>query len=407
MLTALSVQAQKTSVPISASTTAPDTMVSAEYRPHSAEMIENRLVREGFENVAVAAEDGRWVVTYENRIYRYEIRALEEVMRQVLSQVPGHQSVTFIPQNRGIPLVAVTVATHTEGAQDRAFVAASDISLDVDAYALGSLQKANRSFRKVDLIIHPQFKARFGNLEDAIESQINLAPEITTSLWKGMRLSAQVIIPLQNELSPEGDYVRPGLVTLNQTLRLPESVFVSATAGQFTQNRYGIDAAVKKYFAHGRWAVRANAGYTGYASYRKGDGAHGPLDVLTAFLSVEYYVPRYDLVVGTTYGQFLYEDQGWRVDVLRRFGEVEIGFFALRTALGSNGGFNLTIPLFPHKYTRMGAVRIRTAEAFPLEYRYRGLPRGGIQYDTDNRIHPFLKRLHPVYVSNQLAGFQR
>jgi len=384
-------------------------MVSAEHRPDPAPMIEDGLVREGFENVAVAAQDGRLVVTYENRIYRYEIRALEAVMRQVLPQVPGHQSVTFIPQNRGIPLVAVTVAPHTEGApeEDSAFMAATDISLDVDADALRSLQKTNRSYRKVDLIIHPQFKARFGNLEDTIESQINLAPEITTSLWKGMRLSAQVIIPLQNELSPEGEYVRPGLVTLNQVLRLPASVFVSATAGQFTQNRYGIDAAVKKYFANGRWAVRANAGYTGYASYRKGDWTHGPLNVLTAFLSLEYYLPRYDLVVGTTYGQFLYEDKGWRVEVLRRFGEVEIGFFALRTALGSNGGFNFIIPLFPHKYTPMGAVRIRPAEAFSWEYRYRGIPRGGIQYATDNGIHPFLKRLHPVYINNQLAGFQR
>ena len=258
------------------------------------------------------------------------------------------------------------------------------------------LPRASPSLHKLDIVIHPQFKTQFGNYAEPVESQINLAPEVRTTLWKGMSLAAQLIIPLQNELSEEGDYWRPGLLTINQFLRLPSDTFVSATLGYFTRHRYGMDVAIKKYFfADRRWSVGANVGYTGYASYRKearGTWYYSDVGLLTSFFNVEYLFPRFDLSLSAMYGKFLYEDRGWRFDILRQFGDVDIGFFVFKTETGHNGGFNFCIPI-PQVHLSMGPVRIGPAEEVPWEYCYKGLPRTGIQYEIGSSIDECMERV--------------
>jgi hypothetical protein len=367
-----------------------------------ADNLKDDLIENGFENVSVILADRRAILTYENRMYRDEIRAAKEVMALLAPQVEGKESITLIPQNRKIPLVVITIPA------DEKLASAIDVSLDVDSIwgKIQCTQKANSSSYKFDIVVHPQFKAQFGDHDDPVESQINLAPEIKMTLWKGMSLSAQLIIPLQNELGGDGDYWRPGLLTINQTFRLPRNTFVSATMGYFTQHRYGTDLEIKKYFANGRWLIGANVGYTGYDSYLKGVWYYAGLDVLTAFFNAEYRVAQYDLSLRATYGKFLYGDRGWRFDILRQFGEVEIGFFALKTERGHNGGFNFSIPIFPPKYLPTGPGRISPAKAFPWEYRYKGLPNDGIQYKTGNSIDEFIKRLNPDYIKTQMAEFE-
>ena len=376
-----------------------------------ADRLTDDLIEAGFENVSVILEESRAIVTYENRIYRDEIRAIKEVMALLAPQVEGIERITLIPQNRKILLVAITIpATEyptfvDEGASDEALADVIDVSLDVDGIWRKSqtIPKTNSSFHKFDVVVHPQFNAQFGNYDDSVESQINLMPELRTTLWKGMSLSAQLILPLQNDLGGNGDELRPGRLTINQTLRLPHQTFASATMGYFTRNRYGADLEIKKYFANGRWSLGANLGYTGFAEYQKRVWYYSNLGVLTTLFSAEYRVSRFDLSLRATYEKFLYGDRGWRLDILRQFGEVDIGFFTLKTEKGSDGGFNFSIPIFPPKYLPTRRIRISPAQAFPWEYRYRGLPRGGRRYNTGNRIDAFLKRLNPDYIKNQIA----
>ncbi len=378
------------------------------------ETLTYNLAENGFENVAVISEDGRVIVGYENRIYRYEIRAIKEVMAILSPIVEGNANIILIPENRRIPMVAIIIPAN----QYRSFLSGNisseklastiDVSLEVDSLwqKIKAVPKANTSAYKFDMVVHPQFKAQLGNYDDPVKTQINLAPEINTALWQGMSLSAQLIIPLQNELSEEGDRWRPGLVTINQSFRLPYHTLVSTTLGCFTQHRYGVDLEIRRYFANGRWSVGANIGYTGYASYRKRGWYYSDVDLLTAFFNVEYRFAHLGLNLRATYGRFLYQDQGWRFDILRQFGEVDIGFFVLKTQTGRNVGFNLSIPILPPKYLPTGLVRIRPAEAFLWEYRAKGLPNDGIRYKTGNSIDLFMKRLNPDYIKNQIAEFE-
>lgn len=373
-----------------------------------------RLIKNGFENVAATWQDRHAVVTYENRIFRYEIKAVQEVIILLMPLVKQQRYLTLIPQNENIPLVAVTVpvdeylAFIKQEISIEKFVSTVEVSIDTDSAVrkLAGKQKINRSFYKFDILVTPQLKAQFGQRSDPIEVQINIAPELSTFLWKGMRLSAQVIIPLQNELNKEEDLVRPGLITLSQTFRLPQTTFFSTTAGYFTEQRYGVDFNIRKYFQNGRWAIGANLGYTGFASYLKGVWSYTDLDMLTTSMSADYRLSRFDLILGATYGRFLNKDKGLRLDILRQFGEVDIGFFALKTDTDTNGGFNFSIPIFPAKYLPARRLRISPASTFRWEYRYKGLDINGRQYKTGNRIIDFMKKLDPEYIKNELVNLE-
>ncbi len=381
-----------------------------------AEQLESDLAEKGFENVHVVVEGGRVIVTSKSKTYQDGVKAIREVMANLLSgakeELDGKQkNITLISQSRKIPVVAISIPGNeylsllSSKPPGREPIANVDISLDVGSAwrKTRRITKAQSSLWKLDIIIHPQFKANFGDYNDPVEAQVNLAPRITTTLWKGMSISAQVIIPLYNELGELGEYWRPGLLTLNQTLRLPLDTFASATAGYFTQDRYGGDLEVRKYFADGRLSIGANAGYTGFASYFKGVWYYTNIDHLTGSINARYRISRFNLSLGATYGRFLYKDEGWRFDVFRRFGETGIGFFALKTRGGTNGGFSLAIPIFPSRHLPAGRIRVSPAKEFQWEYRYKTLPKRGIQYNTGNRIDDFMKGFDPSYVKNQMV----
>ncbi len=397
--------------------TTPFALRSAFDEDSLAEKLEQHLTEQGFENVHVVVKRGRVIVTSKNKTYQDAVEATGEFMSALLSgareKLNGRQKInlTLIPQSRKIPVTAIDIPeseylsllnSKTSGKESLHNI---DASLDVGPAweKTWGIRKAESSLWKLDIIIHPQFKANFGDYSDPVKAQVNLAPRMTTTLWKGMSISAQVIIPLYNELGELGEYWRPGFLTLNQSLRLPLDTFASATLGYFTQDRYGGDLEVRKYFADGGLSIGANAGYTGFASYLKGVWYYTNIDHLTGSIDAWYRISRFNLSLGATYGRFLYKDEGWRFDVFRRFGETGIGFFALKTRGGTNGGFSLSIPIFPSRYLPAGRIRVSPAKEFQWEYRYKTLPKKGIQYNTGNRIDDFMKGFDPGYVKNQMA----
>lgn len=70
--------------------------------------VKYQLIKDGFENVALALDDDRLMVTYENRVYRDEKRAVREIVTAVSPLVKEGMSVVLIPQRRGVPLFAIT-----------------------------------------------------------------------------------------------------------------------------------------------------------------------------------------------------------------------------------------------------------------------------------------------------------
>lgn len=378
------------------------------------EIISFELVDKGFENVMVKISKETIIVSYENRIYRNEPEAAYEVIVILLKLIDSDINIVIIPQFRKIPMLLIKTNLKTfkvllnENKYDE-ISKSIDISLKTDLYwnEIDKMKEKNFSNYKLDIIIHPQFKAKFGKYGDPVESQINIAPELKTSLWKGLSISSQIIIPLQNKLDSTGDYIRPGLLTVNQLIRLPFNTFISGTAGCFTENRYGVDLDMKTFFYNGRLSLNIITGYTRFAFYQKGVWYYLRDNLFTSTISLCYRNPIYDLNIGVKYGKFMKEDKGWRFDISRQFGETEIGFYYSTTTFGSNGGFNFAIPLPLSKYWTIKSIRLRTPELFPWEYRYKYLDDNAKTYNTGNRIDNLIKKFNPDFFKKQLISIFR
>lgn len=376
--------------------------------PETPDELTARLVAEGFENVSVSHGAGKVVVRYDNRVYRYPARALQRVILIAGAQHSDAETITIVPLSGGIPLFSLTFlgASYREWQAGRrpleTFLETLEIDLDVTPGPDGARSRGvNPHTWKLDLVGQPQFAADFGNFDDPVESQINLSPIATASLWRGMRVTTQLILPLQDDLGGGG--IRPGLLTASQVVRLPFATFAAVDAGYFTNNRYGFQTELRTYLLEGRAYVGGQASRTGYARFSDRTWNYGGFDTWSLFARAGVVAwPEHQLALHATYGRFLFGDTGLRFDVQRAFGEVEIGFFGLLSGGEKNAGVNLSIPLPGSRYARPGRFRVRPARAFAWEYRYRKIPRTGLSFDAGHDLDALWQDLHPATVRAQL-----
>ncbi len=384
----------------------------AQYNRHWTDSLEIKLYQKGYDNVVLLEEDSSLLLTYENRIYRNEIRAIRDILALLLPVIRGRSTLVLIPQHKSIPVLSIVIPVDAylsflqKEISHEVLMDAITVSFSVDQYWKRLRQEKLQTYR-LDLVLHPQIKLQLGDFEDPIESQLNLIPEINLYLWRGMAFSAQMIIPFQNELEEEGNSFRPGSITFNQTVRLPADIFLSTTLGNFNRNRYGAEMNFRKYFRNATFYIGMDVGYTGHATYLDHTWYYQRIDYLTAFFQMGYRIQAYDLFVHVLCGQFLQEDQGIRVEVTRQFNSVSIGFLGIWTQHGHDMGFNFSIPLFPAKLLQTKAFRVRPAREFTWEYRYQGFESIGFQYSTGNAIDPMISLLHPDFIKKQLSNLLR
>ncbi|HEX6373197.1 MAG TPA: YjbH domain-containing protein [Longimicrobium sp.] len=355
--------------------------------PAAADLVTHTLAFRGFANVAAVVEGQHVFVTFENTRYRDLPRALDEVAGQLLPSLGAGMELVLVPTVDGVPLGNARYAAApgpAAPAADRAVAPRPRTSLSVSGLpsALLSSPRASSSYGRVDVVAHPWLEASFGDYDEPIRSRAGVAPEVRIAIRPGLRLSAQVLFTLQDDLSTGESRVRPGLVTLSQTLRLPRNVFVHATAGAFTPNRYGADVQARAWSPGGRWFAGAELGQTGFASYARDGWRLSATRDHTALVEAGWRDLRHGLVVQATAGAFLGDQQGVRLDVVRQFGEVDLGWFVVASGEGENGGAMLRIPLGVPKHPAPHALRLRAADAFRWEYRYHGFVPGGRRFRT-------------------------
>jgi hypothetical protein len=356
-------------------------------RAEPAQRATHLLAAHGFANVAALADGECLLVTYENARYRDDRRALAEATALLAPFRSGGRCLVLVPTYRAIPLATIhfgAASTLTQVPADSPDARTPEISLDVSRVpaALFAAPLASSSFGRIDVVVHPWFQAVFGDYDNPIASRTGVAPELRMDLRPGLSVSAQVLVTLQDNLGTGESRVRPGRVTVNQIVRLPRNVFVSATAGTFNPDRWGVDVEARAFFANGRASVGTQLGLTGAASYAREGWSRTHMRGRTALVDAGWRVAPYDLLLRATAGAFLEDERAVRLDLSRRFGEVEIGWFVLAAGEGTDGGVVLRVPLLPRTYGRPGPVRVRAARSYRWQYRYRGFVPGGWRYDA-------------------------
>jgi len=336
------------------------------------------------------------VVVYENTRYRDPRRALDRAAELLLPEVHSSQELILVPTLAAVPIVSARYAGQTSQddlSPSKPPVVALDVS-DLPPDLLRARRESS-SFGRIDIVVHPWFEASFGNHLNLVASRTGVAPEIHLVLLKGFTVSAQALITIQDDLPTGESWLRPGHVTVNQTLRLPHNVFVFGRAGTLGANRYGADVEGRVYGNDGRWSVGADLGVSGVANYSREHWKLAPAREMTALTDVTMRTARYDLSFRATVGQFLPGERGVRVDVARQFGEFEVGWFAVKTETRVNGGLTLRIPLQPAKYGRPAPIRMRIADEFEWQYRYRGFISAGRKLDAGNTMDWPIRQLTP------------
>ncbi|MFZ4523310.1 MAG: YjbH domain-containing protein [Bacteroidales bacterium] len=380
---------------------------------HTADDISGEIVKKGYENVRVTRRHDTLMIGFENRVWRWEVRGVAELLKTVMPLTDSGTVVSLTLLRTGIPVTTVTVSRKqydhllTGKLTPAAFSDSVNALLSDHGYksALRLIKPANSSFNNFDVVVIPQLKFQFGNFTHPLELQFNIAPAVQISFTRGMTATLQVIFPVYNNIigDPEGNTIRPGLMVLSQAFRLPYNIFTTVSAGYFTRNRYGVNGEARKYFFNGKLAVSAEIGYTGQLQLIEGQFNYSEMDVVTWFCDAAYRFAPYDLTLRAGYGRFLNGDMGWRVDVGRQFGEVSIGFFAMRSDGMVNGGFNFTVPIPPRRYGTKNRIRLRPASYIPWEYRAKGLPDYGRSFTTGSGTDELMFNMNPDDIRKQLG----
>ncbi|MFC2134310.1 YjbH domain-containing protein [Bacteroidota bacterium] len=380
--------------------------------------IVTKLKNFGFENIVILIENDACTISYENRIFRDEIEAIEKILELTADDFSEYNKLILVPRNLILPICTIEFelekyfAFLSREIPRDVFIESVNYSLDTDTISkeLKKIERENKSELKTDILIYPSIKTRHGDYEKLLQVQAGLNPTVHTTLSRGISIFAQAIIPVYDNLIDDSNFIRPGILAFNSLFRLPSNIFMSTTVGQFAnvdrygikyEHRYGIDWEIKKYFANGIWALGVNMGYTGESSYKDQIWKFMTMNTFTYFINAGYRIEKYNLRIAAKYGQYIYEDNSLRLDVSRQFGEVEIGFYTILSEDMKNGGFNLSIPLFPSKYYN-SVVRVLPPKYFRYEYRAKRLPRQGHMYETGYDVDDFFKLLTQDYVKNYL-----
>ncbi|MCF0235976.1 MAG: YjbH domain-containing protein [Bacteroidaceae bacterium] len=333
------------------------------------------LINAGFDNVASFVAEkpaplGQSPIqavyaSIENNGYRGNHRAIGKAL-QVLAQAHPADEYHLLVLENGTPRVVV-VGKQTAGQWD--------VTTSYDTAELAKQLKATKSptatssYGKIDINLHPILMIDNFKLDKIFDFAIFAAPSIETTLWKGNRTYFQPIFPLVHNL-PKGHPDRTpqvGILGLRQDWVNNKHWDLSTSLGTFLYNRYGIHANltyhINRYLDFG-----VRAGLTGDQLITGQGWKFGKAKELMAMAHVDYYNPATSLQVKLSGGRFLYGDYGTRLDVIRHFGEITVGAYAMYTDGESNGGFTFAIPISPRSQVRKGAVRLHMGEYFGLEY---------------------------------------
>ena len=404
------------------------------------------LVERGYENVGGRVADNAVTVWCENRSIRFTTVWIVEALTVVAQSVSSETNVEVVALKEARPIAAFSAKAGDVNDWIQHRISTSMFRDRLNAEYAGSrdvAQRANASMRKVDLKFGPgTMKSMFGVPHGVwIRAQFDVSTEVSTTLAPGIVGHGQYYFPVFMYHGPVGSgdkgssryyEMRPGSMLLAYFRPVSESAFVSVTTGvfEFGSTRfdgYGAIVTSRHYSPDGRWALGLDLGYIVPGAYYVSN------DVVSRYRQwlivwppswkntgrvhiarIEYRFSSVDLRIVGRWGRFFAGDRGWRLDIERKFGELGLTIFGLKSdgrfqnaeEFRENdsrllGGVRFEFPIPPRRRSKPSALRTTTNTSFRWSYRYRagniglGMPTG---YAVDDLINEY----SPVTVLNNL-----
>ena len=333
------------------------------------------LVNMGFENVRWTENDEERIYTIENNVYKANgvgiAKAIEVIQKKGL---PTNKQCKVIVTNLDVPELSLTYQPSTTAREGEVSLEDWQTSYEISGWEEVKKEKLKNSSRfKVDILIYPQLSFKNLIITQIYQVLFTLNPAIEVSLWSGMKLTGQVILPVYNDgYGYLNDKVKPGFITLSQNFRLPYNIKGKATLGYFNADRYGGDVMLFYPFKDERFSLEGRMGVTGIG-YWEGFHLHYDTDfIVTWSLGGNFYWPQYNTQFSLKGEQYLMGEKGIKFEMIRNFRYASVGFYAQKGQhANSNGGFRFQILLPPYKYKRFKnkyIPRVNTSSQMGIVY---------------------------------------
>lgn len=381
----------------------------------SIDKIRQELFQSGFENLRLVQTKGKLTICLENVTYRWQVLSIAVSLDKITACLSEPVDLELILLDQGIPKLLITVSANDWKNFRSGNLPASEFSSRLSVSAnlgdtwdkIKDIKAENRSAGKIDLVLYPQFAFKNTLLRKLYEIQLNVAPAIEISMWKGMNFTGQVIFPVINELGYEGGFIRPGYLTLSQEFRLPHQWFGRATAGNFSDTRYGAVVSLKHPFQNKRWSVDLNAGLTGSSHFFDYKWTKTAVNTVTWSSSVSYFYPHYNLEFKAGAAQYIYNDTGLFASCTRYFGETAFGFYAMLGENNTNGGFHMTIPFPIKKRSSRKMFRLTIPEYYEMSYDAGTEFQYGQSFSTSPDKNRIKDNYFPEYLKNEVLHLKK
>ena len=357
--------------------------------PVRASMAQQRPVLNA-ENITV--DSARHRIYYEQRLYRNPLVG----MLDLANALPTTDISEFVPLFQGVPM-----ARYQLGAMGNTTTITKP-----ERQEWRKTHPFNSRNYKFDFRLQPEFIAQFGYREQLVESKTNLLLQSQLYLSRGLVLNWGILFPIVNQLDNQALNVRPAPIFLNQFLALDGVNFLSLSAGLFHNDQYGVNGQYRHADLTTNWSFGLEAGYTGFYFFPKNGFYYQAPENLLLLADVAYRIPKRDLTLKLSGGQYLYQDRGVRFDFIRQMGSVEVGFYVTKTTNGGTGGFNFAIPIPPGRIAQTQRTRLRTTEEFRWEYAYSRGYNIANRYRVGYQLDALLRQYHGSYIQNQYRQYQ-
>ena len=333
----------------------------------------NELVNLGFENVRWTENDNERIYTIENNVYKANgvgiAKAIEIIQKM---GIPTDKRCKVIVTNLDVPELSLTYQPTGKELTEEGVSDGWQTSYDIEGWNKIKRKKGKNSSRfKVDILIYPQLSYKNLIITQIYQALFTLNPAIEISLWQGMKLTGQIILPVYNDgYSIYQDKIHPGFITLSQRFRLPFNIKGKATIGYFNADRYGMDLMLFYPFKDERFSLEGRIGAVGIG-YWDGFSLHYDKDLeLTWTLGTNFYWPKYNTQFCLKGEKYLMGENGIKLEMTRHFRYASVGFYAVKAKdVKSNGGFRFQILLPPYKQKRQKFIpRISTSYNMGVAY---------------------------------------
>ena len=383
------------------------------------EKASEELVNLGFENVRWTENDEERIYTIENNVYKAQGVGIAKAIDVIQTYgLPADKQCKVIVTHLDVPQLALTyqpisIADTASFLADKRHWKAS--------YELGNSwkevkkeKKKNSSRYKIDILIYPQLSFQNMDITKIYQVMFTLNPAIEVSLWRGMKLTGQVILPLTVDTKGYAAYppiykkVRPGFLTLAQRFRLPFNIKGKATVGYFNQDQYGFDLQLNRPFKDERFSVQARLGYTGWGYWDGFSLKYNDQYLWTWEVGGSFFWPQYDVLFSLKAEKYLLGEKGVRFDMVRHFKYASVGFYAMKAEkANSNGGFLFQVTLPPLKQRRHKYIpRISTSRNMGIIYNAGNERLYYRQYRSETSDKTMEQNdFNTIYIENKMSNY--